>query len=277
MKERYTIGYDPRGRLATTENIMKNLGLHPFAYKYVFLVRSCFGWEVWPKHRLKRILRTIRAYKIKIIEPTNIENIPVGAWFDAHLDEKFLFSKEAGKSLFLKAVNKSTKTKKERTLFLLERINAVHLLIGGTMKDIRKEVSSFIKNTGYHCALPFLDTEDRIVPSGSVRMSYWESKNIIRLTMQRIRDLSKAEISERVASYYTLFSRDKAKMFINRRQLLRRPFNIDYSMPYFTFWRINVNEKNFDDEPFKTFQLVSKNADVYFNEKSQINIEMDFY
>ena len=280
MKERYTIDYDPRGRLTTTENIMKDLGLHPFAYKYVFLVESCFGWELWPEHRFKRILRTLRAYKIKVTDRDNIKNIPTGLWVDAWLTEKSLFSKEAGRNTFLNAVKKSIKSKTEKTFLLLETVNNARLLSGGTLKDIKREINYFVGSSGYHFALPFLDTESRLMPSGFIKISHWKAKDIMQIVTQRIRDLSASEISERVASHYVMFSQENAKKFIDRVQLLKRPFNIDNSELYSMFWPINAGEgykKNLEDKSFKTYQLMSRRADVYFNEHSRANIEMEFY
>lgn len=277
MKERYTVGYDPRGRLTTTENIMKDLGLHPFAYKYVSLVESCFGWELWPEHRLKRILRTFIAYKIKLANSVNIQDMSAEPWFDARLNERFLFSKEAGRDVFLKTVKKDRETKKEKTFFLLEKINSAWLLSGGSMKDTKKEINFFVNSRGYHFALPFLDTETRIVPSGTIRMSYWKSNNAMRIAIQRIRNLSIMERSEITASHYASFSYKGAKKLMERGQLLERSFSIDNSEVHISFCPIPINKRIIEDKSFKTFQLMSKRTDVFFNKNSHANIEIEFY
>jgi DNA-binding transcriptional regulator/RsmH inhibitor MraZ len=275
--KRYTIHIDATGRLATTESIMKELGLHPFARKYVYFIKSCYGWELWPEHRLKRLARSYRAYKIKITEGNTIdEKLSSGLWQDAYLFEKFLFSKETVKGLFLDPLEKGNQLKKELNIIVLEKINDVKLLFGGTIKDIKKEIDLFIESSGYNFLLPFLDTESRFVPTRTAKLSCWRTKGVIRLAMQRIRDLSTTEISEQIAKQYVIFSYEKAKKLMERNQLLLRPHNIDNSEVYFTFRTKNWNPVELNTKSLQSLRLIKKRIDVYFHEESYLDFGIDF-
>jgi DNA-binding transcriptional regulator/RsmH inhibitor MraZ len=275
-ENRYTIEYDAHGRLATTENIMQDLELHNFKHKLIYFVESCFGWELWAKHRLKRLMRSFRAYG-GMVAKHNPAEFKAGCWVSASLSEKYMFSKEAGKEPLYKAIRKPLRDRDGRFFFILEKMNDTRLLFFDNLSQAKKEIGMFIEFKGSDLAFPSIDTESRLCPSGLVKMSFWKKHNVLRIAFQRTRNLTNIEKSKQIATLYQDISMNMAKRFMEAGSFKPSPFFIDDSEVWLTFILLDGDILSLGKKSKGTFALSQKKVNVFFDKDSRANIVKDFF